>query len=329
VLGLFQEFANGRLGLHAAGLWLSDNGVKTRKGLPLPKSQVLRILTNRLYIGMMRWRGNVYEGKFNPIVPLNLFETVQKVLKVKSKPRKTRKGHQFPFCGIFRCSCGAMVSAQWAKGHGGLYRYYRCTRKAHVPCAEPYVQEASVASQCLEILRPYGISPEEAAEILAVIDAEAEKELGTVVDGLDQADTRLLEIGEKLRKLTHCLLSGLVDEDSYRLSKEDLIVEKTRLKQERQRLHKSRENSWIEPSRRLIATLETLGKNAETPNLPEISRLVQKLGTNHRISRKTVSFNVALNYQFLLEDFASARVSASASPASPNDKNWWSTKWCA
>ena len=30
----------------------------------------------------------------------------------------------FHFCGLFQCSCGSMMSAQWAKGHGGLYRYY-------------------------------------------------------------------------------------------------------------------------------------------------------------------------------------------------------------
>ncbi|PJC20782.1 MAG: hypothetical protein CO061_01530, partial [Candidatus Yonathbacteria bacterium CG_4_9_14_0_2_um_filter_47_74] len=33
-----------------------------------------------------------------------------------------------------------MITAQWAKGHGGLYRYYRCTKK-NGKCGQGYLRE--------------------------------------------------------------------------------------------------------------------------------------------------------------------------------------------
>src|SRR5439155_15755722 len=101
--------------------------------------------------------------------------------------------------------------------------------------------------------------PEEASEINGVIQAEAGKEQQSVLAAIEKTDELLQPLEEKLRKLTRCLLDGIIDEDSYRIAKEDLILEKTRLKQERQRLNKSRESCWIEPTRDLANALEILG----------------------------------------------------------------------
>ena len=329
IRGLFEAFSTGRLGLHSAGLWLAEAGIKSRNGTPFSKSQVQKMLNNRLYMGVMVWKGETHEGKFAPIVSAELFDQVQKALKIKSKPRKVRKGHNFPFCGVFHCTCGAMISAQWAKGHGGLYRYYRCSRKVNRPCSEPYVQERSVTDQCLEKLRPFAVSAEEAKEIHAAIDAEAENSVSTFKSAVTKADEMLTPLENELRELTRLLAKGIVDEETYCQTKEALVLEKTRLKQERQRLQKTHEQSWIEPARKFVNALETLGKTNTTENLPEISGIVQKFGTNHIISRKTVSFSVDDKYVSVPSLLASSRV-ASPNQSSPSgDKNWWSTKWCA
>src|SRR4051812_18256182 len=97
---LFEEFSTGRLGLDPASHRLHEAGIKTKNGGFFSKSQMHKLFTNRLYMGLMKWKGETYEGKFTPIVPAELFEKVQKVLKVKSKPRRVRKGHNFPFCGL-------------------------------------------------------------------------------------------------------------------------------------------------------------------------------------------------------------------------------------
>ena len=125
---------------------------------------------------------------------------------------------------------------------------------------------------------------------------------------------------------TRLLIEGVVDEDSYRQSKEELIVEKTRLKQEKQRLCGSRENSWIEPARKVVIALQTLGKNDVSEHPSEISGLVQKIGTNRLISRKNVSFSISAPYDFPLSLLANMHLELSHNPSLHADKNWWSTE---
>ena len=326
---LFEEFSKGRLGFESGARWLAERGILSKCGTPFSKSQMWQLLTNRLYMGLMKWKGETYEGKFTSIISADLFDKVQKVMKMKSKPRKHRNGHNFPFCGLFRCTCGAMITAQWAKGHGGVYRYYRCSRKMTAQCHEPYLREEHLTLQCLDKLRPFALLPAEAKEIVNLIESMAESERDTKSQGIHKMTEALLPIEEKLRKLTRHLLDELIDEDSYRVAKEELLVEKTRLKQERQHLNRTGENSWVEPAKRFVNSLETLGKPQPENNLPEISGLVQKFGTNRLISRKTVSFSVGKKYDLIPSLLASVRMSPCVVSPLGNLQNHESLKWCS
>src|SRR2546428_357559 len=113
--------------------------------------------------------------------------------------------NNFPFCGVFRCSCGAMMTAQWAKGHGGLYRYYRCTRKSG-NCTEPYVQEKEVQRQCSEALLPLALTSEQAAEAYNVIDEQSAKDSQSLLTEIEGLDDKMTPIQKKLDRLTHTYL---------------------------------------------------------------------------------------------------------------------------
>ena len=323
----FEDFATGRFGLSAIADRLFAHGVVTRGGRPLSKHAVGAFLTNRLYIGVMEWKGEVYEGKYKPLVTIELFDHVQRALRVRSKPRNTRKGHNFPFCGLFRCSCGSMMTAQWARGrHGGLYRYYRCTRKAGA-CSEPYIQENRVSQSCLELLKPIALTSEEARTVHALIDEAALEDSRSLDTEIKAAQEKLSALQAKLDRLTRGYLDEVIDEDSYRRAKEELVTEKTAQKREKERLSKSRSSYWIEPSREVVNTLETLGKTETANNLPEIARLVQKIGTNPLISRKTVTFSFVPLYDFVPSLLASLRLAPTPSTKSQSGDESQSSNW--
>jgi len=324
---VFEEYAGGRHGLQSLSSRLFELGVKSRSGRAWSKFSVWQFLTNRLYIGVMEWKGETFEGKYKPLISSELFNAVQKVLKIKSKPRKVRHGHNFPFCGIFRCSCGSMMTAQWAKGHGGLYRYYRCTRKSG-ECSEPYVQEGRVKEQCLDALRPLALTREEARHVRAVIDERAAQESGTLGEATKAVEDKLLPLQDKLNRLTHGYIDQLIEEDSYRHAKEEIVLQKAALKDEMARLGKSRANYWIEPAREVIDSLETLGKTDFPESLPEISQQVQNIGTNHLISRKTVTFSFSTPYDSIPSLLASVRVTPSDSSSPRCDLNPERQLWC-
>jgi hypothetical protein len=327
VLTIFEEVSGGRHGLLRVSDRLAEFGVVNKSGQKWSKSQIHGFLTNRLYMGVMVWKDEVFEGKYKPIVSAELFKKVQQALKIRSKPRRVRNGHNFPFCGLFLCTCGSMISAQWAKGHGGLYRYYRCTRKTR-KCDEPYTQEKFVAAQCLEILKPLAISPEEANHVRALIDAETKKEGTAAGTEVEQVSDKLSNIQTKLNKLTRGYLDELIDEESYQAATADLLSQKTALKQEKQRLHKTGSSFWNEPAKEVINVMELAGKSQTDKSLQEIAQVVHKVGTNRLLSRKTVTFSFSEPYDFIPSILASLEASTSLTPTSLCDAKSESIKWC-
>ena len=121
---IFEDFSTSKHGLTSISYRLAEFGVKSSNGKPRSNSSIYNLLTNELYIGIMCWKDEPFEGSYQPLITKQLFAKVQEVLKERGKPRKTRQKHSFQFCGLFRCSCGAMFTAQYAKGNGGPFPYF-------------------------------------------------------------------------------------------------------------------------------------------------------------------------------------------------------------
>ena len=326
-LAIFEEYAEGRLGLASASERLFGLGVQSRTGKPWSKYAVWQFLTNPIFIGVMEWKGKTFEGKYKTFIPPELFHRVQAALKAKSKPRKVRNGHNFAFCGLFGCTCGSMMTAQWAKGNGGIYAYYRCSRKKDT-CSEPYVQEKSVVEQTLHALLPIGITPSQAEHLHALIDAEMGKDASAVENETAKLHDRLTAIQEQLNKLTRGYIAEMIDEESYQAATKDLHIEKATLKKEKERVHKTRESSWIEPTRRFVNTLEMALKQQSEKSPQEIAQVVHKVGTNRLIARKTVSMSFAEPYDFIPSLLASRHVNTATTRPLLSSELVESSIWC-
>ena len=127
----FEEYATGTYTLKSLADFLADHGVVQKKGTPLAKVSVVKMLTNRAYLGFIKHRGEWHNGNFEPILSPTLFEAVQKVLTSRKKPRKSKVALPFAFTGFAKCGeCGCAITAQYATNRFGTrYTYYRCTKK--------------------------------------------------------------------------------------------------------------------------------------------------------------------------------------------------------
>jgi hypothetical protein len=214
------------------------------------------------------------------------------------------------------------------EGHGGLYRYYRCSRKMG-KCGEPYTQEKFVVQQCLDIMKPLAISTEEANFARDLIDKETEKDGNTVEADVTKIADKLSNVQGKLNKLTRGYLDERIDEESYQAATADLVIEKTALKQEKKRIESERSSYWNEPAKEVINALELAGKMQTEKSPQEISQLVHKVGTNRLLSGKTVSFSFSEPYDFIPSLLVSPQVSTLNTSSSLCDANLQNTKWCA
>ena len=105
-------------------------------------------------------------------------------------------------------------------------------------------------------------------------------------------------IQDKLDKLLEGYLDNLIDEETYKRKKEELVQQKITLKSEKYTLGQKRMSGWIEPTRNFVNTLIQAGKIASPKFLVEISDLVRKIGTNRLISEKIVSWDFVPPFDF-------------------------------
>lgn len=128
---LFEEYSTGKYTLREMEKLCLNWRLFSRNNKPLHISSIQRILRNSFYIELMKYNGEVFEGKHKPIISKKLFESVQKVIASKSKKIEFGKYH-FVFRDLgMRCGeCGLSITAEkHIKKSGREFSYYRCTKK--------------------------------------------------------------------------------------------------------------------------------------------------------------------------------------------------------
>jgi len=286
---VFEEFAEGKHSLESLSQRLNFWGIVSRSGKPLSKSVVRKILTNRAYTGIIKHNGECHEGKFLPLINSATFEAVQKILKQKSRPRKKKQGHDFPFAGLLTCGeCGAAITAQFANGHGGTYRYYRCTKRLGA-CSQKYLQEKEMAAQITKQLQQVAISDEWYEQGLAQIEEWKQESKQNNNNFVQNLTSKINTAGDKLNKLVDTYLDGNIDKEIYLQKREEIIKNKTEFNQKKTDFER-KGISWIEPMREFWKSAHLAKKLMQKNDLPEMKSFVAKNGTNRRLTDQKVAW---------------------------------------
>ena len=258
------------------------------------------MLTNRAYLGFVSHKGEYHEGRFEPILSLATFEAVQEILKRKAKPRKSKQRHNFPFTGLFTCTeCGSAITAQFAHGNGGTYRYYRCTRKKG-NCAQKYLREDLLVSQLKARLQSVALCDEWTKKMLAKVAKWEKEKVHSSQTFVQNLETEQSEVSAKLDKLVSSYIDGDVPKESYLTKKEELMMRKLALTNQKEDFGRMGKN-WIEPLRSWILDIQKAKKLSQSDNFEDIKAFVQKIRTNHKLFYKSVSFSFNAPWDFLAQ----------------------------
>ncbi len=318
IVRAYEEYAKGTHGLVSLSHFLFDLGLTTKKGAPLVKASVKRILTNRAYLGFTKHNGEWFNGSFAPILSPKLFEAVQKIVSANSRPRKTKLKHDFPFTNLFCCAeCGSMFTAQWATGKcGGRYRYYRCTKKKG-SCSQGYVREEALAEQIKERLQSISLCDAYTyymLEKIGVWEHEEDSASHNVAEKLSE-DIKVSEA--RLDKLVESYLDGDIPKELY-LKKKDENMRATLTLKEKMKAFRHQGKYWVEPLREWILDIKQAAFLSSSSDFSEIKSFVQKIGTNPTVRDKTACFSVPPPFDFVLQGKARFLLTSSraASPRS-------------
>lgn len=122
----------------------------SKRGNKINCSSLHRILTNRFYLGEIRFKGEWYKGKHQPLITLDEFELVQKQLNGNSIV-PLRQGYKKikPLSQILRCGyCGHTLSVTVDKRYGNFIRCWHSDIITGERCCQKGIKESIV----LEVL---------------------------------------------------------------------------------------------------------------------------------------------------------------------------------
>jgi site-specific DNA recombinase len=138
--------------------WTRKNG-QFRSGGPFAKNSLRRLLTNVLYIGSIRHRGQLYPGEQAAIVDTRTWERVQELMTQDAAfaSGKARNKHKALLNGLLYCeSCGTRMGYSYSSKNGRRYTYYVCLnaqRKGWAVCPTKSLSACAIEGSVLEQIK--------------------------------------------------------------------------------------------------------------------------------------------------------------------------------
>jgi DNA invertase Pin-like site-specific DNA recombinase len=105
---------------------LRSEGVTTKRGKPISKAAIYKLLNNRTFIGEVTHKGKVYNGEQQAIISREMWDRVHQVLQQSPRARANKNRAQSPALlrGLIFGADGRAMSPTHTRRRGRLYRYY-------------------------------------------------------------------------------------------------------------------------------------------------------------------------------------------------------------
>ena len=113
---------------------LNARGILTKKhaisgGRPYGKAEICRLIANPIYIGKISYEGSSYDGIHEAIIPVELFERAQELLKNNRVRRHNpNNSHSASLLRhlLYCARCGHRMAPTYSSKRNIKYRYYKC-----------------------------------------------------------------------------------------------------------------------------------------------------------------------------------------------------------
>jgi hypothetical protein len=240
----------------------------------------------------MRYNGEIFEGKHEPIISKKLFDSVQEVMSRKSKPHS--KGLKpYIYRGFFRCGeCECFITTEQQKGH----HYLRCTKRKN-PCSQKYTREEIITSEIQKEIKKVSLPLDWAKWMIAenAKDRQSEVQSSTLFVDSTKADISLLD--SKIEKLMNAYLESALSLEEYRDAKSTLVSSKQLLKEKLSAFEQKANNRFELTEKFLKYNMELANEGTNEEKL----HLFKKVGSNFQIKDRTVLFEPRGAWKTLLD----------------------------
>ncbi len=126
---VFGLYTRDRLGAKTVAHALNDRGHRTTTGGPWSAHQVLRVLSNRICLGELTFRGITAAQSHPAIIEDAVFAEAERILAARGDDysKRAANGSDYLLTGLMRCpACRKALIGTRAHGRSRVYRYYTC-----------------------------------------------------------------------------------------------------------------------------------------------------------------------------------------------------------
>ncbi len=211
----FERYASNEVSIsdlagELAELGLTSRPSPKRRGTPLSDSALAVALRDPYYVGAVRFKGELYEGRHEPLIDKELFLRVQDILQERARRgQRDRVHHHFLkgrlFCG--RCSAqgrtSRMIFTEITR-KANVYEYYFCMGRQAGTCDVPHLPAHEVEQSLAKTFSSIRVDSAYAAQLsgqvsVAVsksneIEAERRKALRRQLATAKSREGRLLDL---------------------------------------------------------------------------------------------------------------------------------------
>lgn len=239
-------------------------------------SRVPVMLADVFYLGKFKYKGELFDGAHEPIIPRDLFDRVQTILSRRSRKVMANDPNEFAFLGMAHCaSCGASITAEHQKGH----HYYRCTKRI-MPCPEKkYLREEKLEARLRAGVESVSIDDEWAGLMLAEIAKRHEAEKPARREQIQRAEERLDGLDARLARLVDLHLDRGISREDYLSRREKVLHERATLAAQVARMREDHAGR-LEPLVTFITEAQKAHYIAQNGDRRELRDFHRKIGSN-------------------------------------------------
>ncbi len=256
----FELYATGNWALTSLAEEMYRRGLRNRQGGRVSRSRLHKMLSNPAYVGKIPWKGTVYEGTHEPIVPAEVYELVQERLAAHGRSRERQRRHTHFLKGLLRCgACGERLLYNVVKGRNRRdFAYFACAShfNARRSCGEPYVParalERAVEDLYWEIRLPRGLR----ARLERILEEEVIAGERHRAQETRFVARRLDRLANERERLLDLYLAGDIDRETFRERKEQIENEVAELE-----ARTADQSAKLGQARELVALALKLARN--------------------------------------------------------------------
>ena len=181
------------------------------------KMEVLRVLTDPVYLGKIKYKDELFDGKHEAIIDADLFESVQQILARNRQTKGTyrdQRQHVFLLQKLIRCGkCGSFMTPKTSTARGGKkHFYYQCTLDSHssgTECDAKYVPAEAAENYILDEIRKISASPDEIYRIVRMANEQKDERVERLERDRDAMRKTKNEVDGKIKTLVAKIEGGL------------------------------------------------------------------------------------------------------------------------